>query len=118
MIGRLCRQLWVNDVAPVALALCGEQLDANGIAFTPLPGPLESVDMPPVDLVVGCFIVYNRPTRDAVSTLLASTDIPVLLVNEELEAFRSLLAATARTIEPVGDLESPTIVLLNADQSV
>src|SRR5262249_44408146 len=63
VIGRLCTTLYVNDRAPGALDLCAQQLRQNGISyFTCLCRSYETLDLPPVDLLVGCYLVYNRDT--------------------------------------------------------
>src|SRR5262245_48091339 len=46
VIGRLCQHLYLNDLAPNALALSAEQLQRNGIThFTCLPGRFETLPL-------------------------------------------------------------------------
>lgn len=69
VLGRHCEKLFINDLAPVALELCREQLARNGITdVETLPGRLENLALPNVDLVAACFLVYNRDTRTAIRT--------------------------------------------------
>lgn len=56
------------------------------------PDALESLALPEVDLVVACFLIYNRDTRTAIQTFVERWPIPVLLVNENLTEFQRLLA--------------------------
>ena len=70
VIGRLCTTLYVNDRAPGAPDLCAQQLRQNGITdFTCLCGSYETLDLPPVELLVGCYLVYNRDTAAAMRQL-------------------------------------------------
>jgi hypothetical protein len=57
-----------------------------------------------VDLIVGCFLVYNRPTATAMQRFLACPTPPVLLVNDNMPVFRQLLR---RTVRPRQALLSP-----------
>ena len=113
VIGSLCSQLYINDLAPVSIELCLEQLAKNGITnVTAVPGKCQEIAMPPVDLIVGCFVVYERETRRAISELLTRTPLPALLVNEELDAFRELIRSTDRTVDRIPIEDGPTVVLL------
>jgi predicted nicotinamide N-methyase len=99
VIGRLCRTLYINDLAPEALKLCAAQLCQNGIGnFLTVPGRYETLDLPPVDLIVGSFLVYNQGTAAAMRQFLARQTPPVLLVNDNMAPFRKLLRETTRTI--------------------
>jgi predicted nicotinamide N-methyase len=113
IIGKLCRKLYLNDLAPVSLELCIEQLERNGLTdVSVLPGRFEAVDLPDVDLIVGCFVIYERETREAMETLLGQTEVPVLLVNEELDAFRSLMQSTRRAVERIDTDNGSSVVIL------
>jgi SAM-dependent methyltransferase len=117
VIGDLCRTLYINDVSPRALALCARQLRQNRLRhFVCLPGRYEQLPLPAVDLIVGCFLVYNRNTAVAMQQLLARPTPPVLLVNDNMPVFRQLLRQTSR---PRQSLLSPHDVpcLLFADTS-
>jgi predicted nicotinamide N-methyase len=97
VIGRLCTTLYVNDRAPGALDLCAQQLRQNGITdFTCLCGSYETFDLPPVDLLVGCYLVYNRDTAAAMRQLLTRHTPPVLLCNDNLLSWQALLRETKR----------------------
>ena len=99
VIGSLCRRLYINDLAPAALTLCTLQLRRNGIRnVTCLPGRYEHLALPPVDLIVGCFLVYNRDTGAAMRQLLARCTPPVLLMNDNMSCFRTLVKKTSRQV--------------------
>jgi hypothetical protein len=115
VIGSLCRTLYINDLSSRALALCAWQLRQNRLThFVCLPGRYEQLSLPRVDLIVGCFLVYNRATAVAMQQLLARPTPPVLLMNDNMPAFRQLLRQTSR---PRQSLLSPdnTPCLLFAD---
>lgn len=86
--GRVCDRLWINDRAPEALELLRWQLRENGVGEPGvLPGSFAEIDLPPVDLVLACFVVYDRETRAATLGLEARTkeaDIPLLLGGEDI----------------------------------
>ena len=118
VIGRLCHHLYLNDLAPGALALCAEQLQRNGIAhFTCLPGRYETLPLPPVDLLVGCYLVYNRDTAAAMRQLLARPTPPVLLSNDNLLSWQSLLRTTRRPYRPLLPPDDLHCVLFDAAAS-
>jgi hypothetical protein len=97
VIGNLCRTLYINDLSARALDLCARQLRHNRLChFVCLPGCYEQLPLPAVDLIVGCFLVYNRPTATAMQQFLARPTPPVLLVNDNMPVFRQLLRHTAR----------------------
>lgn len=92
VLGKYASHLWINDLSLVALELCGEQLQHNGITnFTPLPGRYETLDLPAVDLIVACFLVYNTETLAAMKKFLAKQAASFLLVNELLPDFQTFL---------------------------
>ena len=91
VIGRLCKKLYINDLAPAALDLCGLQLEQNGILnYQPLPGRYETLPLPPIDLAVGCFLVYNRETARTMERFLSRCTVPVLLMNTDMPDFQRL----------------------------
>lgn len=102
VIGRLCSTLYINDVAPGALTLCMRQLRRNGVKqVTPLLGRYETLPLPPVDVIVGCYLVYNRDTAAAMRQLLARSRVPVLLINDNLLSWQQLLRTTPRAYRPL-----------------
>ena len=102
VIGRFCHHLYLNDVAPAALALGAEQLRRNGMAhFTCLCGRYETLPLPPVDLLVGCYLVYSRDTAAAMRQLLARSTPPMLLSNDNLLSWQALLRSTRRPYRPL-----------------
>ncbi len=97
VIGRLCRTLYLNDRAPGALDLCVQQLRQNGITqVTCLCGSYETVELPPVDILVGCYLVYSRDTTASMRQLLARHTPPLLLSNDNLLSWQALLRETRR----------------------
>jgi len=97
VIGQLCQTLYINDLAPAALDLCSWQLRHNGITdFVCLPGRYETLQVPPVDLVAGCFLVYNRETATAMRQFLARCAAPVLLMNDPMLDWHTLIREVAR----------------------
>lgn len=92
LLGKFAEQVWLNDLAPIALELCARQMERNGLRnFTLLPGRYEKLDLPEVDLVVGSFLIYEAETRLAMEAYLAQSDSEVILVNESLADFKKLL---------------------------
>jgi hypothetical protein len=118
VIGRLCTTLYVNDRAPGALDLCAQQLRQNGITeFTCLVGSYETLDLPPVDLLVGCYLVYNRDTAAAMRQLLARCPSPVLLCNGNLLSWQSFLRDTTRPYRALLPPDDFPCLLFEADVS-
>ena len=116
VIGRLCTRLYLNDRAPGALDLCAQQLRRNGIIdFTCLPGSYETLTLPPVDLLVGCYLVYNRDTAAAMRQLLARHTPPVLLSNDNLLSWQSLLRETRRPHRSLLPPDDFPCILFEAD---
>jgi predicted nicotinamide N-methyase len=102
VLGMHAAQLYINDLAPASLDLCVQQLEENGIRETKvLPGYYETIEIPDVDLVVGCFLIYNRETRAAMDAFCERFSGPILLVNETLGDFRSFLNGLARPADPL-----------------
>lgn len=102
IIGSLCAKLYINDVAPGALELCAWQLRRNGISdFLCLPGNYVDLPLPPVDLMVGCFLVYNTDTARSMRVFLDRHTRPVLLMNDDMPVFRKLIRGTPRITKPL-----------------
>ena len=118
VIGRLCTTLYVNDRAPGALDLCAQQLRQNGITeFTCLCGSYETLELPQVDLLAGCYLVYNRDTAAAMRQLLARYTLPVLLCNDNLLSWQSLLRETTRPYRALLPPDDFPCLLFEADVS-
>ena len=89
VIGSMAKSLYINDMAPVALSYCGRQLEKNNISnYQALPGNYELIDIPPVDLAVACFCVYNRDSRRAMKRFIEKYTGSLLLVNDALPDFK------------------------------
>jgi hypothetical protein len=101
VIGRLCTRLYLNDRAPGALDLCAQQLRWNGITdFTCLPGSYETLALPPAA---------------AMRQLLARRTPPVLLSNDNLLSWQSLLRETRRPHRPLLPPDDFPCLLFEAD---
>ena len=97
VIGHLCKKLYINDLAPAALDLCGLQLEQNGILnYQSLPGRYETLPLPAIDLAVGCFLVYNPETARAMEQFLGRCTAPVLLMNNATPHFQRLIRTAPR----------------------
>lgn len=106
-IGKLCRHLWINDLAPVSVELCAEQLRQNGLEnFTSLPGSMTEIPIPEeIDLVVACFLIYEDETRAAMTTFLDRFPGEILVANGPLPAFREWCEALVRPFDRLLDEE-------------
>ncbi len=114
-LGRLCGHLYVNDLAPVSLDLCAEQLERNGLRnFTKMPGPMEDLALPEVDLAVACFLIYEDVTRAAVSAFVEKFPGEILVANGPLPAFKAWLAALPRPYETLFHVDSAHALRLPA----
>jgi len=95
LLGKYAEKLWVNDLAPVSIELCLEQLEKNGIQTAKsLLGRYENLNLPKVDLTVGSFLVYDVETRASMKAYLQQlkdVDGRLILMNENLPDFIGLL---------------------------
>ena len=92
ILGRHASHIWVNDLSPVAVTLCLEQLAENKITnATSLVGRYEQLELPEIDLVVASFLVYNDDTYRAMSHFMDQHQGDLILVNERLAPFPKLL---------------------------
>jgi predicted nicotinamide N-methyase len=106
-LGRLCGHLTINDLAPVSLDLCAEQLERNGIRnFTKMAGPMETLKLPEVDLAVACFLIYEDVTRAAMSAFVDRFPGDIFVANGPLPAFKEWLAAQTRPFETLFSVET------------
>jgi len=115
VIGHVAERIIVNDMAPASLELTAEQLERNGVeGFEVRPGLLQESDLEGVDLVVGCFVVYDASTRDAMAELLrrtAARHVPVILANEDVGSFfREVLEGAERAVEELAEMGRGRIV--------
>ena len=95
VIGKHAKHIYINDLAPVALRLCGEQLEKNGITnYSTLEGRYEDVLLPEVDLVVASFLVYNKETLTAMRSFMAQQSAKFILMNETLTEYKKFLKET------------------------
>lgn len=99
VLGRHCKHVWINDLSPVALELCSEQMDQNDFKnHTTLCGRYEELDLPEVDLVVASFLIYNKDTYTAMRAFIANHKGDVILMNERLDPFPKFLEEEAHSI--------------------
>lgn len=110
VVGRLSRSVRINDMAPVSLELLERQLRENGIEpVASLPGSFADVALDPeLDLVVACFVVYDRGSARALERLLERTGergVPVLIAGEDIGGHLSRLLR--RTPRAVTELSPP-----------
>ena len=107
-VGRRCQHVWVNDLAPVSVELCGEQLQRNGIKnFTPLPGSMTEIPLPAeIDLAVACFLIYETETREAMAKFCARFPGEILVANGPLPAFHQWRENLERPFEIVFEDDS------------
>ena len=92
LLGKYGEHIWLNDLAPVSLELCAEQMEENGLSnFTLLAGRYEQLKLPKVDLVIGGFLIYNEDTCAAMEAFLKEHQGKVILVNERLAPFPEFL---------------------------
>ncbi|MDA7597328.1 protein N-lysine methyltransferase family protein [bacterium] len=107
LLARSADQVTINDFAPVSVELCAEQLTKNGLTnFDKLPGDFTTLPLPDFDIAVGCYIIYNNETHEAVEKFLDRYDGEIILVNERLKAFRQFLTACERPFETIFEEES------------
>jgi len=93
VLARHGSHVWVNDLAPVSLELCGEQLEKNGLKnFTKVVGRYEEIELPSVDLIIASFLIYNEETLASMQSFLASYQGELILVNERLDPFPKFLS--------------------------
>ena len=96
LLGKFAKNVWLNDLAPVALQLCGQQMKHNRLQnFTLLPGRYEELELPEVDIVVGSFLVYDGETRAAMEAYLDRFGGELVLMNESLPDFKKLIKKRA-----------------------
>ncbi|MDB4434184.1 class I SAM-dependent methyltransferase [Akkermansiaceae bacterium] len=100
ILGSYGKHVWINDLAPVALEICGEQMEKNGLKnFTTLVGRYEDLDLPEVDLVVASFLIYNKETHEAMRSFMKQQQqCDLILVNERLGPFPKFLNEEAHEI--------------------
>jgi predicted nicotinamide N-methyase len=112
VIGRLCSKMYINDLAPIALSLCSQQLKKNHINnYDIFQGRYETLNFPPADIIVGSYLIYNRETLKAMQRLLDINLNPVILMNEPLPSFKKFIQTTKRKVTYLLD-ESRFICIL------
>jgi len=117
VIGRFCKKMILNDLAPVALNLCARQLRKNRIFhFELMPGRFETLDYPIVDIVIGCFLVYNADTALTMTHFLARCAHPVLLMNEGVPRFRKLVKKYPRETRCLFEKNGFVCILFGGDE--
>ena len=98
--GQQCKKMYLNDYSEVALALTAMQLKENNInAFELLPGRYEKIELPDIDIAIGCFLVYNDDTLSSMQTFIQRHPHRLILMNGIMPAFNELCASTPRRTE-------------------
>lgn len=104
VLGRLTEKLYLNDLSPVALELCAEQLVSNGIMnHEALLGRYEELEIPKLDLIVASFLVYNAETLNAMRLFMETNDCEFILMNENLTEFKKILTDIKHEVIFVSD---------------
>ncbi len=103
--GSLARRIHVNDMAPVALELLQEQLEANGIQVSgAIPGSFGEITLPRgVELVLACFVLYDPGTERAMRALLhraLGSGVPVLLADQNIGGHFEKIVASLEAQRP------------------
>jgi|GEM_PF-3540163 len=111
--GHLAQGLWINDLAPVALELQQRQLAANGLTeIGVIPGSFGELELPPeVDLVLGCFVIYDPPTAEAMEVLVTRSHgrgIPTLLADLDMgKHFSDMISRLAAPVRRIASWKMP-----------
>jgi predicted nicotinamide N-methyase len=114
IIGRLAHKIYLNDLSSIALDLCARQLIKNGVNnYEVLHGRYECLEMPEVDIIIGCFIVYNPESYKSMKQLVENTHYPVLLMNQPMDAFIKLLKKAERMSKTLLSKDECQCVLFN-----
>ena len=94
------QRVYLNDLSPLALELSSRQFRRNRLGnHRLLQGRYEELQLPPIDLAVGSFVVYNEDTLSAMQRFLVThSQVPVLLANELMPPFAELLEAVDRPV--------------------
>lgn len=118
LTGALAERVRINDMAPVALELQERQLRRNGIELASVHGgSFADVSLPAsLDVVLGCFVVFDEQSATAMETLLARTGdagTDVLLADRNLGGhFERVLETTGRPVRELHRNETDRVVLV------
>jgi predicted RNA methylase len=114
IIGRLAHKIYLNDLSLTALNLCTRQLIKNGVHnYEVIHGRYESLEMPEVDIIIGCFLVYNSEGYNSMKQFVENTHYPVLLINEHMAAFIKLIRKADRKSNTLLSEDECLCVLFN-----
>lgn len=114
IIGSLAHKIYLNDLSMIALNLCTRQLTKNGVHnYEVIHGHYECLEMPEVDIIIGCFLVYNSEGYKSMKQLVKNTHHPVLLMNEPMDAFIKLLRKADRKSDTLLSKDECQCVLFN-----
>lgn len=105
----------LNDLSATAVELSAVQLERNGFAaHDALVGRYEDLPLPPVDLCIGSFLIYDAESVRAMVALMERVGVPVLLANDPMDAFDELLHACGRRIRRCTAQDDTPIVWFEA----
>jgi predicted nicotinamide N-methyase len=97
IIGRLAHKIYLNDMSLIALDLCAKQLIQNGVHnYEVIHGRYEDLELPKVDIIIGCFLVYNTESYKSMKQFVENSHCPILLMNEPFSAFKKLIRKADR----------------------
>lgn len=83
-VARVARTTYCNDLSPVACRWCLRQLTANGLSGEALVGSYLEIEVPPVDVVVGSFLVYNDETAASLAGFVQKHDADAVFANDPM----------------------------------
>jgi predicted nicotinamide N-methyase len=114
IIGRLAHKIYLNDLSLTALNLCTKQLIKNGVHNSQIiHGRYECVEMPKVDIIIGCFLIYNLEGYRSMKQLVENSHYPVLLMNASFDAFIKLIKKADRKSNTLLSTDEGLCVLFN-----
>lgn len=93
ILAKQAKKIVINDLSPVSLELCKNQLEENGLQnFELCQGDYTQIDLPAeCTTAVACFSIYCPATAKAVTDFLGRFDGDVIIANEYLKAFNLFL---------------------------
>jgi predicted nicotinamide N-methyase len=114
IIGRLAHKIYLNDLSLIALNLCAKQLIRNGVRnYEVIHGRYECLEIPEVDIIIGCFLVYNSESYKSMKQLVENTHCPVLLMNEPMDAYIKLIRKADRKSDTLLSKDECQCVIFN-----
>jgi len=114
IIGRLAHKIYLNDLSLIALNLCAKQLIKNGVNnYQVIHGRYECIEMPKVDIIIGCFLVYNSEGYKSMKQFVENSHYPVLLMNASFDPFIKLIRKADRKSNTLLSTDEGLCVVFN-----